>query len=151
MYYLKRKIKKGTLKNKIVVEGFKSKPKNKAFKEITITDKKLRNKYASKQMDKHLKKIYDLIFKFLTGDDNSENGIKICLGEIEKCKTMLCNKYKEELYKNKYKEYIAKIAITEEEFKNKYKEREYYASLIEKMYQEIAKNDEYEEFKGKGR
>ena len=102
-------------------------------------------------MDKHLRKVYNSIFKFLTSDDDSENGIKACLGEIEKCKSMLFNKYKEELYKNKYREYIAKIAITEEEFKNKYREREYYANLIERMYRELSQTDDIEEYKGRGR
>ena len=129
MYYLKRKIKKSTLKDKINIDGLTTKPKNKTVKKVVLVDKKLKSNYAIKQMDKNLKKAYDSIFKFLTSEDDSANGIKICLGEIEKCKSTLFNKYKEELSKAKYKEYLAKIAITEAEFKHKYTEREYYKTL----------------------
>ncbi len=151
MYYLKRKIKKGTLKKKIVINGLVTKSKNKDVKSVTLVDKKLRTNYATRQMEHNLRKVYDKIFKFLTGDDDSENGIKICLGEIEKCKSMLFNKYKKELQAKKYKDYIIKIAITEEEFKKKYHEREYYKNLIEKMYRELNQREEIEEFRGKGR
>ncbi len=151
MYYLKRKIKAASLKGKIKTEGLEAKIKNKKVKKLTIVDKKLKNNYAIKQMDKNLKKVYDSIFKFLTSDDDSENGIKICLGEIEKCKSILFNKYKNELQIKKYQEYIAKIAITEEEFKTKYREREYYRDLIEKMYKQINNDVEFDERRGKGR
>lgn len=154
MLYLKRKIEKGNLKNELKINGLELKPKNnkdhKEVKKVTIVDKKLSNKYAKKQMEKNLKKVYDKIFKFLTSEDDSENGIKACLGEIEKCKSMLFNKYKEALTNKKYKEYIAKIAITEAEFKEKYYEREYYSKIINDMYKSM-NLPEMEETKGKTR
>ena len=118
-------------------------------KSVTIIDKKLKNKYASKQMEKRLKRVYDRIFLFLTSEDDSENGIKICLGEIEKCKSALFNKYKEALTIKKYKEFLTKIALCETEFKEKYYEREYYANLISKMYKTIEPYEE--EIKGRSR
>ncbi len=153
MYYLKRKIKKGTLKNFLNLNGLDIKPKSKRhenIKKVTIVDRKLKNSYCIKQMDKHLKKVYDKIFLFLTSEDDSENGIKICLGEIEKCKSALFNKYKEALQNKKYKEYLAKIALIETEFKNKYYEREYYANIINNMYKNLGTYEE-EEIKGKSR
>ena len=149
MYYLKRKIKAVNLNNPIKVDGLDA--KSKKIKKVTIVDKKLRSKYATKQMDNKLKKLYDKIFNFLTSDDDSENGVKACLGEIEKIKAILFNKYKNELQNKKYKEYLAKIAITEEEFKNKFEEREYYKELIEKMYRDLREKEELEEMKGKAR
>lgn len=154
MLYLKRKIEKGKIKDIISIKGLELRPKNnkdhKDIKKVTITDKKIASKYANKQMDKNLKKVYDKIFKFLTSEDDSENGIKACLGEIEKCKNMLFNKYKEALTNKKYKEYLAKIAITESEFKNKYYEREYYSKIINDMYKNMSL-PEIEEIKGKSR
>ena len=154
MLYLKRKIEKGKIKDTISIKGLELRPKNnkdhKDIKKVTITDKKIASKYANKQMDKNLKKVYDKIFKFLTSEDDSENGIKACLGEIEKCKSMLFNKYKEALTNKKYKEYLAKIAITESEFKNKYYEREYYSKIINDMYKNMSL-PEIEEIKGKSR
>ena len=83
-----RKSKKQNLKEKLIIDGFSIKPKKDYnIKKVTIVDKKLRSKFAIKQMDKNLKKVYDKIYKFLTSEDDSENGIKICLGEIEKCKS----------------------------------------------------------------
>ena len=153
MYYLKRKMKKGFIKNIFNFEGLEIKPKSKRhenIKKVTIIDKKLKNNYSIKQMDKHLKRIYDKIFAFLTSDDDSENGIKICLGEIEKCKSALFNKYKEALQNKKYKEYLAKIALIETEFRDKYYEREYYANIIKNMYKDLGTMEE-EEIKGKSR
>lgn len=152
---LEVKTKKVNLKDKLIVEGLNIKPKNSkngfTIKNVTVVDKKLRNKYAVKQMDKKLKKVYDKIYKFLTSEDDSENGIKVCLGEIEKCKSALFNKYREELKNKKYKEYIAKIALTETLFKQKYQEREYFANLINNMYKSLGKDYQEEEIKGKSR
>lgn len=152
---LKRKIKKGIFKTMGEISGLEIKPKNskKAIlvKKVTIADKKFMNKYACKQMDKRLKKMYDIIFKFLTDEDDSENGIKICLGEIEKCKSALFNKYKEALQNKKYREYIAKIALTETEFHDKYFEREYFNDVINKMYKEMELAEEEEEKISKSR
>lgn len=148
MYYLKRKSKKVSAVNEVNIKGLEIKPKKKHnIKNVIITDKKLASKYSARQMEKNLKKVYDTIFKFLTSEDDSENGIKICLGEIEKCKSALFNKYKETLQNKKYREYLAKIALIETEFNNKYYEREYYATIINKMYQSM----EPEELKGKSR
>lgn len=151
---LEKASKKNALKEALTLDGLSIKPKNNKntieIKKVVITDKKLRSKYASKQMDKSLKRVYDKIYKFLTSEDDSENGIKACLSEIEKCKKALFNKYKEDLKNKKYKEYIAKIALTETLFKEKYYEREYFANLIDKMYKSIGTYEE-EEIKGKSR
>ena len=155
MYSLKRKIKKGKYLEITKIKGLDTKTseskKKYSIKKVTIVDKKLMNKFACKQMDKKLKKVYDKIFEFLISDDDSEDGIKICLGEIEKCKQALFNKYKEALINKNYKEYLAKIAIVETEFKSKYYEREYYANIIRNMYKAREYYEEEEEIKGKGR
>ena len=42
----------------------------------------------------------------------------------------------------KYKDFLAKIAITESEFKRKYKEREYYSKMMRDFYKTIGYNEE---------
>ena len=103
--------------------------------------------YAKKQVSKKLKACYKKIYNFLISDDESSDGVKACLGEIEKLKSSIFNKYKEDLKIKDYQEFLAKIAITESEFKSKYHEREYLSNMINNFY----KNNEEEMNIGRGR
>ncbi len=155
MLYIKRKIKKGKLKEIGNIKGLEITLRNKKgaihAKKMIIVDDTLANIYSKKQLDKKFKKLYDFIYKFLTSEDNSEDGVKACLGEIEKVKQELFNKYKEFLKNKEYKEFITKIVITENEFKNKYFEREYLANII-KSVNKLPTNAMYEEMeKGRSR
>ena len=94
-----------------------------------------------------LKACYKKIYNFLISDDESSDGVKACLGEIEKLKSSIFNKYKEDLKIKDYQEFLAKIAITESEFKSKYHEREYLSNMINNFY----KNNEEEMNIGRGR
>lgn len=153
MLYLKRKVKKCKFKEMEELYGFVVKlSKSKGpidVKKITICDSVLINKYAKKQLDKKFSKMYKKIYSFLISDEDSEEGVKACLGEIEKAKAVLFNKYKEFIKNKLYKEYLAKIVLTENEFRNKYMEKQYYSNLINKAYNSYYQQEE--EIKGRSR
>ncbi len=153
MYYVKRKIKRAKCIGVGDISGILTKTRgSKAaiqVSKMTICDKTMRNLHAKKQMDKKFSSLYNFIYNFLTSDDNSEDGVKACLGEIEKIKSALFNKYKEELKNKQYREYLTKIVLTENEFRNKYFEREFYANLIKDTMNKI--NSGYDEEVEKGR
>lgn len=152
MYYLKRKIKRGKVASLGKIEGLKIKPKSGKnivkVKWVTICDKLLSEKYAEKQLNKKIAKLHNVLYKFLMSEDDSETGVKICIGEIEKTKSIIFNKYKEHMKNQKYKDFLAKMVITENEFRNKYLEREYLIKLMNSR-QEYYEEDELE--RGRGR
>ncbi len=155
MYYLERKNKKDKLKEVGEFEGIKATPKvNKSSVKIgsvIICDKYLRNKYAIRQLNKKFKTMYKKIYDFLNSDDDSETGIKACLGEIEKTKQAIFNSYKEDLKRKEYKEFLAKIVLTENEFREQYKEREFYNNMLREAYKRINNPLIEEEVRGKSR
>lgn len=134
MYYVKRKIRRAKCVGVGEITGMLTKTRaSKApiqVKKMIICDSSMKNAHAKKQMDKKFSALYNFIYKFLTSEDNSEEGVKACLGEIEKVKSALFNQYKENLKNKQYREYLTKIVLTENEFRNKYFEREFYANLI---------------------
>ncbi len=144
MYKLKKNKDKGKFKKLTTIEGLVVKSKK---GKVTLVSDELKNKYAIKMINKKLKTCYKKIFNFLTSEDDSESGIKACLGEIEKLKSCILNKYKEFLKDKEYKEFLAKTVITENEFKNKYHEREYFSKMLDTLY----KSYEEDEIKGKSR
>ena len=154
MYYVKRKIKRAKCVDMGDIVGIltKTRGSNAAIqvKKMTICDKSMRNAHAKKQMDKKFSALYSFIYKFLTSDDDSEEGVKACLGEIEKIKSALFNKHKEDLKNKQYREYLTKIVLTENEFRNKYFEREFYANLINSTMKRM-ESPVYEEEMEKGR
>ena len=142
------KINKNNKSNKVIksgtIKGLDCKTKKGS---VTIISDELKSNYAKKQVEKKLKNCYKKIYNYLISDDDSSDGVKTCLGEIEKLKSSIFNKYKEDLKVKDYKEFLAKIAITENEFKNKYHEREYLSKMINDFYM----NNEEEMNIGRGR
>ncbi len=156
MYYVKRKTKRYKCVGMGEITGILTKTRSGKgaikVKKMIICDKAMKNAYSKKQMDKKFSELYNFIYKFLTSEDNSEEGIKACLGEIEKIKSALFNKYKENLKNKQYKEYLTKIVLTENEFRNKYFEREFYANLIRNTMKRMeAPNYNEEVEKGRSR
>ena len=111
MIYLKRKVKKCKFKEIGELSGLELKPRGPKgdlkVKSILICDKEMKNKYIRKQLDKRFSNMCDKIYKFLISEDDSEEGVKACLGEIEKLKSIIFNKYKEHM-KNKIEEEMEK-------------------------------------------
>lgn len=155
MIYLKRKIKKGKLKELGELIGLELKPRGPKgdikIKRMLICDSEMKNKYIRKQLDKKVSHVCKTIYKFLVSEDDSEDGIKACLGEIEKIKSVIFNKYKEHMKNKMYKDYLAKIVILENEFRNKYREREFYSNLIKSTLNNYNNINRYEEEVEKGR
>lgn len=153
MFYIKRKIKRCKFNSMGELTGLSIKPKSGKeslikVKSVLLCDTEFKNNFIKKQMDKRLSKLYNTIYKFLISDDDSEDGVKACLGEIEKAKAIIFNKYQEHMKNKLYKEYLAKIVLTENEFRDKYMQRQYYSNLIEKAYNSY---NSYEEEQQKGR
>lgn len=151
MFNIKRKNKRGKCIGMGEVSGLKVKPSKKEIKDVIICDNELNNKYIKKQLDKRFCKLYKTLYDYLISEDDSEEGIKACLGEIEKLKSVIFNKYQEFMKNKLYKEYLAKIVITENEFRNKYMEREYYSKIIKEAYKNMSSNFVEEEIRGKSR
>lgn len=155
MIYLKRKVKKCRFKEVGELKGLELKPRGPKgelkVKRILICDDDLKNKYIRKQLDKKFSHVCKTIYKFLISEDDSEDGIKACLGEIEKLKSVIFNKYKEHMKNKMYKEFLAKIVITENEFRDKYREREFYSKLIESTFKNYNNVNTYEDEMEKGR
>ncbi len=153
MYYLKRKTKKNKVTEINEIKGFVVKPKKKngdiIVNKITIVDSEISNNYIKKQLDKKFKRMYKKINEYLNEDESTEDGIKACLGEIEKLKSFIFFKYQEFLKKKLYQEYLAKIVLTEQELKKKDLEREFFNRII-KNYSPVQMNN-YEEERGRSR
>lgn len=153
MFYLRRKIKRCRVKEMTQLDGLLIKPrgsKNSTIKvkNILICDKNFKNNYIKKQLDNKFSKLYKKIYKFLVSGDDSEEGVKSCLGEIEKTKSIIFSKYKEHMKNKLYKEYLAKIVLTENEFRDKYMQRQYFSKMLDKTFSNY---NFLEEEKGKSR
>ncbi len=154
MFYLNRKIKRCKFIDMGELTGLSVKPRGIGALKVSnvlICNTDLKNKYAKKQLDKKFSKLYKKIYDFLVSEDDSEEGVKACLGEIEKVKQSIFNKYKEHLKNKLYREYLARIVLIQNEFRDKYMEREYYASIIRRSFMDASKEYEESERKGKSR
>ena len=103
MYILKRNKKKSNFKSMSKIDGLSVKTKK---GKTTIVSNYLKNLYAKRMINKKLKSCYKKIYNFLTSDDDSEAGVKACLGEIERLKSSVFLKYKEFLKDKEYKEFF---------------------------------------------
>lgn len=153
MYYIKRKIKRNKLIGFGELEGLEIKPTKSKIKvgKVIICDKKLSNKYIKKQLDKKFSKLYKTLYEFLISEDSSEAGVKSCLTEIEKIKSIIFNKYKEYMKTKLYKEYLAKIVLTENEFRDKFMEREYLSRMMKETFENFSSLYDDEKKVGKSR
>ena len=96
MYYVKRKVKKNKLKNIGNIKGLEIKPKKKEqIEKIIIIDSEMSNNYIKKILDRKFKNMYKKIYEYLMENEGSEDGIKACLSEIEKLKSLIFYKYQE--------------------------------------------------------
>ena len=150
MYYVKRKVKKNKLKNIGNIKGLESKPKKKEqIEKIIIIDSEMSNNYIKKILDRKFKNMYKKIYEYLMKDEGSEDGIKACLSEIEKLKSLIFYKYQEYMKVKLYKEYLAKIVLTTEELKNKDMERNFFNQIMKTTIPNYY--DTEEEIRGKSR
>lgn len=150
MYYVKRKVKKNKLKNIGNIKGLEIKPKKKEqIDKIIIIDSEMSNNYIKKILDRKFKNMYKKIYEYLMEDEGSEDGIKACLSEIEKLKSLIFYKYQEYMKVKLYKEYLAKIVLTTEELKNKDMERNFFNQIMRTTVPNYY--DTEEEIRGKSR
>ena len=155
MIYLKRKVKKCKFKEMGELVGLELKPRGSKgvmkVRAILICDEDMKNKYIRRQLDKKFSNVCDKIYNFLISEDDSEDGVKACLGEIEKLKSVIFNKYKEHMKNKMYKEFLAKIVIAEKEFRDKYREKEFFTKLINDTFKSFNNVPVEEMEKGRSR
>lgn len=105
--------------------GIKLKPKKLNRKNLisasslTIVDRDYCKTYSKKMVDKKLKKIYELIFNTITDDDTTTTDVVQVLGETEKFKSIINNKYKEYLEEKEIELIEKKINLLETELKRR--------------------------------
>ena len=111
-------------------------------KKVLIVDEKLKDLYIKQKINKKLLMIIEKMKYILESDETGDTDIAIVLGEIERLKGIMINKYKEHLIASEYKEMLKRILLTEEEFKNKYNARQIYKEML---------MENFEDNKSKGR
>lgn len=126
-----------------LIEGLNITPQNKkdespfVIKNITLVDNKLVKSFILQKINKKFDKLLKLINKILNGESDDENGdAKQALGEVQKMKSMLINKYKIYLHEKQYKEILGKLILMEEEFKIRFNEKILYEQLINMNFNE---------------
>jgi uncharacterized UPF0160 family protein len=118
------------------IEGLEISPQTKSeesaikIKSMTLVDKKFIKSYINQKLDKRFEKIINILNKSLVDDsDDTDEGAKQALGEIQKMKSMIINKYKIYLTEKQYKDFLSKIILMEEEFKVRYNQKIAYRQM----------------------
>ena len=97
---------------------------------LLLTDPELINEYISIRLEKKFKEIITKLYEILNDPDTDEDGVSMLLGEVERFKEIVNNKYARFLGIQKKREFLAKIILIEEELKKKYMEIKYIQDLI---------------------
>lgn len=124
-------------------KGLVIKRKNKKkFDKITLVDQELIDNYINAKLDKKFKNLVVLIFEMLRTPGETEEGVGEILGEINKLKGLLENKYKYYLNILEYERFLKKISLIEKSLREK---------LIELRMNEYYYDETYEEKSNKSR
>ncbi len=130
-YVVNRNNKKFKLQNyKFSIDGIIITPKNDkdspfVSKKITITDTFLQSQYIKKKIDRKLNTIIQFMLKILNDEDTTEGDSDLVLGEIDKLKGIIINKYKKYMKESEYKAILTKLILISEEFTRNYNEHIY--------------------------
>lgn len=86
---------------------------------MIITDGDLIKNYVKIRVDKRIKKLFSLVFVFLNDDGDSTGEVVNILGELNRLKSIINNKYKEFLEINEYDNLMKKIELVSIELKKR--------------------------------
>lgn len=134
---------KSVTENKLKGLEIKTKGENaiKASK-VLIVDSELKDLYIKNKINKKLVTILAKMQYILDNDDNDTTNATLVLGEIDRLKSILINKYKEHLKIEEFSYLLKKLMIIEEEFKLKYNRKQVYREML---------MEDLDEMIGKGR
>ncbi|MEG2457783.1 MAG: hypothetical protein RSB41_02715 [Bacilli bacterium] len=113
----------------LVIKNNNDKKNNMIIQKITITDLKLIDNYTKQKFDRRFTKLFKLMYDILSTEDDTNESTAVVLGEIEKLKETVENKYREYISRKEYFDLLAKLEVIETEFKNKLYEKYYSSSL----------------------
>ena len=122
---------KSVAENKLKALEIKTKGDNaiKASK-VLIVDSELKDIYIKNKINKKLVTILAKMQYILDNDDNDTTNATLVLGEIDRLKSILINKYKEHLKREEFSYLLKKLMIIEEEFKIKYNRKQIYREML---------------------
>ncbi len=109
---------------------------------VLIVDSELKDLYIKNKINKKLVTILAKMQYILDSDDNDTTNVTLVLGEIDRLKSILINKYKEHLKIEEFSYLLKKLMIIEEEFKLKYNRKQVYREML---------MEDLDEMIGKGR
>lgn len=109
---------------------------------VLIIDSELKDLYIKNKINKKLVTLLAKMQYILDNDDNDTTNATLVLGEIDRLKSILINKYKEHLKTEEFSYLLKKLMIIEEEFKIKYNRKQIYREML---------MEDLDEMIGKGR
>lgn len=93
---------------------------------ITLYDEELRTNCLEHKFNNKYKKLVALVISILQSDDATDSDFEIALGEVEKQKEIVLNKYFKYLHMQEKENYLKKLTYLEMELKKKYYARQEY-------------------------
>jgi len=86
---------------------------------MIITDDDLINDYINIRLDKRFKNLVKLVFEMLSTEGETAEDVGNILGEIDKLKSIIENKYKYYLNVLEYEKFMKKLFLIEKQLKEK--------------------------------
>ena len=97
---------------------------------ILIVDSELKDAYIKKRVNKKILAILAQMQYILDNEEDSNNNAALVLGEIDRLKSIMINKYREHLKAEEFSYLLKKLMIIEEEFKVKYNRKQIYREML---------------------
>ena len=122
---------KSVTENKLKALEIKTKGENAiGASKILIVDSQLKDSYIKNKINKKLVVILAKMQYILNNDEEGSSNVGLVLGEIDRLKSILINKYKEHLKVEEFSYLLKKLMIIEEEFKIKFNRRQIYREML---------------------
>ncbi len=98
---------------------------------------KLKDLYIKKKINKKLVSLLAKMQYILDNDEDGNTNVTLVLGEIDRLKSIMINKYKEHLKSEEFSYLLKKLMIIEEEFKVKYNRKQIYREMLMEDFDEM--------------
>lgn len=97
---------------------------------ILIVDSELKDAYINKRVNKKIMALLAKMQYILDNEEDGNNNAALVLGEIDRLKSIMINKYREHLKVEEFEYLLKKLMIIEEEFKIKYNRKQIYKEML---------------------
>ena len=104
---------------------------------VLIIDSELKDLYIKKKINKKLVSLLAKMQYILDNDEDGNTNVTLVLGEIDRLKSIMINKYKEHLKSEEFSYLLKKLMIIEEEFKVKYNRKQIYREMLMEDFDEM--------------